>query len=245
MATENASHGRTRPCLWMSAGLLSYKLCDRDFDCEQCPLDAAMRCQSPGSLSREMLLAPTGDSPDFPEDRVFTTGHTWLQIEGDRDSRLLKFGIDAFAAAILGCCAGVTGPSCPHTLDRGATVCRIDVGMGTLSVSTPVNGTLVNGNPALREQPDQVVSAPYRGGWLAELIAADVGELQDLMPAEVAREKARLDLQRFRRRVALHLLAEDQGQIGHCLADGGELVTDLRQMLGGPAYLEVARELIH
>ena len=31
----------TEPCVWMSAGLISYKLCDRGFDCENCPLDAA------------------------------------------------------------------------------------------------------------------------------------------------------------------------------------------------------------
>ena len=31
------------PCIWMSAGLLRYRLCDREYDCEHCPLDAALR----------------------------------------------------------------------------------------------------------------------------------------------------------------------------------------------------------
>ena len=26
-------------CIWMSAGLVRYKLCDREFDCEHCPLE--------------------------------------------------------------------------------------------------------------------------------------------------------------------------------------------------------------
>lgn len=30
-------------CIWMEAGILSYLLCDREFDCENCPLDDAMR----------------------------------------------------------------------------------------------------------------------------------------------------------------------------------------------------------
>lgn len=31
------------PCVWMSAGLVAYKLCDRGFECEGCPFDRAMR----------------------------------------------------------------------------------------------------------------------------------------------------------------------------------------------------------
>lgn len=30
-------------CVWMAAGILSYQLCEREFDCDQCPLDKAMR----------------------------------------------------------------------------------------------------------------------------------------------------------------------------------------------------------
>jgi hypothetical protein len=31
------------PCVWMSAGLISFKLCDREGECEGCPFDRAMR----------------------------------------------------------------------------------------------------------------------------------------------------------------------------------------------------------
>ena len=31
------------PCLWMAAGVINYRLCDRQFDCDRCPLDAALR----------------------------------------------------------------------------------------------------------------------------------------------------------------------------------------------------------
>jgi hypothetical protein len=30
-------------CVWMRAGVIRFWLCDRDFDCENCPLDAALR----------------------------------------------------------------------------------------------------------------------------------------------------------------------------------------------------------
>jgi len=32
-------------CIWMTAGVISYKLCPFDYDCERCDLDKAMRSQ--------------------------------------------------------------------------------------------------------------------------------------------------------------------------------------------------------
>ena len=29
-------------CVWMQAGVVGYKLCDREFDCDHCPFDAAL-----------------------------------------------------------------------------------------------------------------------------------------------------------------------------------------------------------
>lgn len=42
-----------RTCVWMDAGVLTFKLCDRDFDCEHCPLDAALHGTSPAPSARE------------------------------------------------------------------------------------------------------------------------------------------------------------------------------------------------
>lgn len=35
------------PCVWMSAGLIAFKLCDREGECESCPFDRAMRGLGP------------------------------------------------------------------------------------------------------------------------------------------------------------------------------------------------------
>ena len=53
-----------------------------------------------------------------------------------------------------------------------------------------------------------------------------------------------MDLQRFRRRIAVEMLS-DGGTVGRTLADGGEPLADLRQILSGPIYLDILRELIH
>jgi len=235
-----------RPCIWMSAGLLTYRLCDRDFDCERCPLDAALRRGDLlGSRDHEALLAPNHDPSDFPEDRRYTAGHSWVQVVDGQDGGRLRFGLDTFAAAIIGRCGGVMWNPPGRSLGRGDVVCRIDLGLGALWIGAPVRGSVVKENQALRDRPEQLVTSPYTEGWIAEFLAEDMADVEQLAPAELSRERSRLDLQRFRRRVAMQLLADDAGRVGRTLADGGELLTDLRQMLGGPKYLDLVRELIY
>jgi len=49
-----------RACLWMQAGVIAQWLCDLDFHCERCPLDAALRHEH-GELAKLQL------SPGLPE----------------------------------------------------------------------------------------------------------------------------------------------------------------------------------
>ena len=234
-----------QPCLWMSGGLLTYRLCDREFECDGCPLDAALRGDPLGTLPHEALLVPDCDSGNFPDDRLYTTGHLWIQAAADCQDGTLQCGLDAFAAVFIGRCCRVTYNTSARVCSQGETLCQIDMGMGTLRIGAPVRGTLVDTNPTLPDRPNQLVTAPYADGWIARLIPADASAVEGLWNAEKARERTRFDLQRFRRQVAMQLLAEDAGRVGRCLADGGEPVTDLRQMLGGRTYVELLRQLIY
>ncbi len=78
------------PCVWMTAGLISWKLCDRDLECQSCPLDAALQCRSrrmDGARFREHEPAPW----KFPEDRRYNPSHSWIQrVDDDR----VRFGVD-------------------------------------------------------------------------------------------------------------------------------------------------------
>ena len=52
-------------CVWVTAGVLNYKLCDRDFDCEHCPLDAALRDRASSCMDDETALSLK--RLDFPD----------------------------------------------------------------------------------------------------------------------------------------------------------------------------------
>lgn len=230
-------------CVWMSAGLLDYKLCDRDFDCERCPLDAALRGASPECPVRRALTSPSLNS-GFPDDRLYSTGHTWAQDRGVDGNRTLRLGVDTFAAAIIGHCDGARWNVSDQTLQLRETICEIDLGIGFLPLGAPISGLVINGNPILQSDPSQLVTEPYGEGWILDLAVESTAKLQGMLRAQAAREQAELDLRIFRRRVALQLFAATN-EAGPSLADGGELLTDLRKMLGGSSYLNLLRDLIH
>ena len=50
------------PCVWMSAGLVAFKLCDREGECEGCPFDRVMRSPQGGPRRRRRPSA----SPPLP-----------------------------------------------------------------------------------------------------------------------------------------------------------------------------------
>ncbi len=229
----------SEPCLWMSAGLLAYRLCDRDFDCDACPLDAALRGASRPAGSP---LNPPATSPfDAPGDRLYGRGHVWIQ-RGDAER--VRLGLDAFAVALAWPITAVVWRAPEGPLAAGALVCELELPGGHLPVATPVAGRLATRNPALEADASPLVESPYDDGWLVELEEADAtGGDDGLVNAAEAAERWRLDLRRFRRRAALYLL-EGSEVAGATLADGGQVLTDLRAILGPGHYLELVRDLL-
>jgi glycine cleavage system H lipoate-binding protein len=227
-----------RPCLWMSAGLISYKLCDRAFDCEHCPLDAALRGEAPDDAGLAPAT-PLSGAVVFPGDRAYAPGHLWARRQPGGGP--IRIGLDALAAALLGApgrarlCAG-------ETVAAGEQLCELEVAGGAVSIASPLACRSPRLNPALLETPALAALDPYGSGWIVE---ADVpaGEPLGLLEAAPARRGTGLDLRHLRRRIALELLSAPE--VGTTLADGGTPLTDLRRMIGPQRFLALVRELVH
>ncbi len=229
----------------MSAGLLAYRLCDRDFDCDSCPLDAALRGASlPTGAPFRLPAAPPFEAPN---DRRYGRGHVWVQGRTHRGTGRLRLGLDAFAVALAWPITRVIWGGAAGLVAAGATLCELALAGGRLPVATPVAGRLLARNEALEVDASPLVDSPYEEGWLAELepLEGEVGSAgaPGLVDAAEAGERSRLDLRRFRRRAALFLF-EGAEATGPTLADGGQVLTDLRVVLGPGHYLELVRDLL-
>ncbi len=241
-------HGRilpedALPCVWMSAGLVAYRLCDREFDCDGCPLDLALRGVSPTCQSDNPTSVPCHHATEFPEDRLYSTGHLWVQECGG-NGKNFRVGLDGFASDLVGHCLAVRCGRIPRRLSRGGLVFELGLPEGTLPMGAPFDCEVVRWNRVLSETPQQVNTDPYGEGWIAQLAPTDDRASDGLLSADDAREQACMDLRGFRRRAALYLLT-DTAELGACLPDGGAVLTDMRQMLGGDRFLQLLRGLAH
>jgi glycine cleavage system H protein len=241
-------HGRifpedALPCVWMSAGLVAYRLCDREFDCDGCPLDLALRGVSPTSQSDHRTSVRGRHATEFPEDRLYSTGHLWVQ-ECPGIGKNFRVGLDGFASDLVGSCLAVRCGRIPRRLSRDRLVFELEIPEGTVPMGAPFDCEVVRWNRVLSENPQQVNTDPYGEGWIAQIVPTDSGASDGFLSAEDARKQARMDLRGFRRRAALYLLT-DTAEVGACLPDGGVVLTDMRQMLGGDRYLQLLRELTH
>ncbi len=47
--SSSLSDQHVKSCIWMTAGVISYKLCPLNFNCEACEFDAAMQSERKGA----------------------------------------------------------------------------------------------------------------------------------------------------------------------------------------------------
>lgn len=235
-------HAGGQTCVWMDAGLLAYRLCDRGFDCEHCPLDAAMSgaCPAVDRLERR-LPASTCPTTTFPDDRRYSRGHTWARLIDAREGRV-RIGIDGFAAPIIRLSLDLHPAVGSSERQADDLLGSIEIEEGQIPVATPLGGTVAGWNPALAESPSLVASDPYGSGWLAELIGVSGEAFGRLLEPEAARRQGQYDARRYRRRLAYELLSDaEEGDLPAWSESG----TELSRLLGSARFLAIVREFIH
>lgn len=235
-------HAGGQTCVWMDAGVMGFRLCDRGYDCENCPLDAALRGVSPVSGRLSRLAADRGPPvTTFPDDRLYSPGHTWVLIADQRSLRV-RVGIDGFAAPLLGRPTRVEPLGETDEPSDGGSLCLLEVQDGWLAIGSPIRGRVVRWNADAVESASLIASDPYGEGWLAELVVPSREALSGLMLGDAARQEAVFDARRYRRRIAYELLA-DAGNPD--LPEWSEWGTDLSRLLSPERFLTIVREFLH
>lgn len=92
----------------------------------------------------------------------YTAAHEWVRIEGD----LLTVGITAYAADKLGEVVFVDLPDDGAAVTRGTVVAEVESTKSVGEVYAPVDGTIVEGNTAVSDNPELINDSPYGQGWL-------------------------------------------------------------------------------
>lgn len=241
------------PCIWVTAGVLNYRLCDREYDCENCELFHALRGDSGAVVARTVppvsLCTATGLEPAdrhigahlatllngcrLDLDRPYRPPHFWLR---EREDGEVDIGLDPALVRILKPIRRVVTPGEGLVLDRGQSCGWIARQHMAVPLRMPVAGEVTATNPDPLEP----------GAWLFRIRPAE--SLDDV--PEVVRGEAVLAWYMDRIRVLKEYLAaavcpEDRLGLGTLMADGGAPQPCLEEVLGREAFQALVAAIAH
>ncbi len=255
-------------CIWVDAGLVSYKLCDRDFECEDCQFDQAMRQESrrtsknpPGSKSlvnekesftasstyRDTLMTTVGGflsnctSSILLGDRLYSKNHVWIKKMGDDYYRI---GLDKYMVSLFSDTWSLILPQTGTVSQRGAPLSWVIIEDGTVIVRSPISAKISKSNFQLRESPSLLNRDPFEAGWICEISEVDRSEVEsrflDDMAAKTFYDNQFLELEKM----IISDLEHNSDHVGKTMMDGGTKLKNLNDVLGSQKYLAVLKRLL-
>ena len=230
-------------CVWMTAGVLSYQLCDRKFECEECPLDLALRQRL---IQREAERVKNGAgmngalSGKTSSAILYSRGHVWVRAG---EERTVRVGIEPGLASVLVSPKAVVLPAVGEQVIRNKVCSWIVLEGGTLPIVSPLSGRVRFTNSRLAENPHALCMSPLGQGWLFELTVEEVIERNDsLMPVEEVAGLYQEDERRFQSLLSAEL-TRGGDKVGVTLADGGQPLSNFPEMLGPTKYFKIVRNV--
>jgi glycine cleavage system H protein len=114
----------------------------------------------------------------LPKELRYTTSHEWVRRESDGT---VSVGITDHAQEQLGDIVFAEVPEAGRQLNKGQEAAVVESVKAASDVYAPVSGEVVEGNPAVADDPALINSDPEGQGWFFKLKLANPAELDGLM----------------------------------------------------------------
>ena len=242
------------PCIWVLSGVLSYRLCDRDYECDGCELHHALSgegrasChhaegQSPESIHIPDAASPSGQAGSHLShllagcrlylDRPYRPPHFWLT---ETDTDVVTVGLDGSLLRILSPIRRVVSPGAGLCLERDQPCGWIAREHLAVPLKMPIAGEVLETNAAYAEA-DQ----PYRlregEDWLFRVRPAEsLDDVSGIVRAEDTLAWYADRLRTVKQAILEAVAAGGEWVEGPLLADGGAPQTSLELVLGKRAF---------
>ncbi len=164
------------------------------------------------------LLRPVHvDGFPTPGDLRYHAGHGWIARER---KRLVRVGIDAFAAALAGKVEKIEMPKPGHWVRQGQKAFILHRKGEKSAIAAPIEGEIAEVNQEVLDDPSLVRRDPYGRGWLMTVHVPDEESTnRNLIPGPLVRAWMRDAVER--------LYAIQPQLAGAAAAEGGPPVDDL------------------
>jgi len=231
-----------RKCVWMATGFISYKLCDRSYQCETCPLDQAIKNEE---LGEDDLGTPCGKVSPLEENGMegslksdssiringsifYHPDHCWVQVENPEK---VKVGIDDLLTQLIMNVKVVILPQVGSFYGQGECCAHIIRDDYILPVISPLSGSIQTVNHRLTKEPELIIADPRGEGWL---ITMKPGNLESDLKKFLLGRKALSWYQRKEKKIIARtdlMLKHDPQAVGPTMQDGGVRIGGLHDML--------------
>ncbi|THB68247.1 MAG: glycine cleavage system protein GcvH [Gammaproteobacteria bacterium] len=118
---------------------------------------------------------------EAPQELRYTRDHAWVMLE---DDGTLTVGLTYYAQTVMGEMVFVETPAIEAILSVGDPCGVVESVKDGIDIYAPVNGSVTDSNPNLKDEPDMVNSDPYGDGWIYKMEPEDEGDIEELLDAD-------------------------------------------------------------
>ncbi|MFT4730643.1 MAG: glycine cleavage system H protein [Granulosicoccus sp.] len=115
---------------------------------------------------------------EIPGDLKFATSHEWVRVE---DDGTLTIGISAHAQEQLGDLVFVETPEIDRVCEAAEAIAVVESVKAASDIYAPVNGTVIDANGELADNPELVNTDPFGAGWIFKIQPDEIDDVADMM----------------------------------------------------------------
>lgn len=171
--------GEPRHCRYMRMGMIPYGLCPSALECHRCEVDQRMEDTLGTHAAFVARPAKQKDPVDVGSfavmpDRYYHDGHVWAEAIGGH----VRLGVDDFARTLIGPVEDLRLlKDSGSDIAAGEGLCELTLSNNrTVTVVSPVSGTISSLNEDVVLDPTLLWKAPYTRGWICLVLPSALEE---------------------------------------------------------------------
>jgi glycine cleavage system H protein len=241
-------------CVWMTAGVVSYKLCCKEYDCDRCEYDSLIKNRShmltdvtpPVDCNDGQTIKDHPDRISLLVDKLlnitidkslhFSPNHLWMKID---NSGLVEVGIDNLACSLLSYIKSIVLLPAGNEIKRNQTFNWVVQDGWTSSFYSPLSGIVEQTNPILYQHPDTIKNGSVDDNWLVKIkpsmLAAEIKNYLSDRSAEKWHKKELNKVKTLLVNKINELLPLDRAT----QYEGGKFITTLSEALPKEEYFKI------
>lgn len=232
-------------CVWMTSGLISYKLCPHDYKCEECMFDRVMRNESsamvrrPGvdaALAADLSLIESTASSRIDSACFYHKNHCWVKVINPGE---VTIGINGILSRLIYDIKTIVLPKQGEPVNRDQFLAHIIQEKHIVPVISPVSGTIISINSDIVSNPSLLKDDPRDKGWLISIKPQNLeNDLRTLYFGGKAIEWHKTMEKNVSE--AIHAAYSVNGtDLGPTMHDGGEFALNPSDMLSPEQYYKI------